>query len=202
MEDLEKDVLEVDKNEQEEKETATAKTYTQEELDKLLQAETDRKTTKALETAKEKWKAEYESQLEQEKSEAEKLAKMTEEEKWKAKLEQEKSEFEKQRQSFLKEKMELETVKQLSNQGLPVTFASYVMADEAEMVQANIKAFKDEWETAIEQAVNERLKGNTPKSSVTGTSVKTMSKAEFNALPYKERAQLLAKDTDLLQKLK
>ena len=52
------------------------KSYTQEELDKMLQAETDRKVSKALETAKAKWEQEFSQKLEIEKSEAEKLAKL------------------------------------------------------------------------------------------------------------------------------
>ena len=53
------------------------KTYTEEELQKLIQSESDKRVTQAMKTAEQKWQREYEKKLEDEKSEAEKLAKMS-----------------------------------------------------------------------------------------------------------------------------
>lgn len=182
-------------------EEAAVKTYSEEEVQKLLQAETDRKTTKALQTAREKWEQEYKEKLAQEKSEAEKLASMSAEEKARLELNKQKEQFETERQQFLREKMELETVKQLSSQGLPVDFARYVLADDAETVSNNIKAFKEQWETAISNAVEERLKGRTPKMASTGNTEKVLTKDAFANMSYKDRARLLQADPNLLTKL-
>lgn len=181
-------------------ETPESKTFTQEEVDKMLQAETDRKTTKALQTAKEKWEAEFKEKLAAEKSEAEKLATMTAEERTKAELDAQKAAFEQERQSFLKEKLELQTIKELSAEGLPTEFSTYVMAESAEDTSNNIKAFKSEWQKAIEAAIDERLKGRTPSAS--NTSGAAITKEQFNKMGYKERAKLIEENPELYQELR
>lgn len=123
-------------------------TMTQEELDKII--------TKRLERERQK--------AETEKLEAEKLAKMSAEEKAKFELDKQKNEFEKERQKFQNERMELEITKQLSNEDLPVSFAKYLMSDNAESAMSNIKEFKTLWTNSLETEVNKRLKGTTPKS--------------------------------------
>lgn len=178
------------------------KTYSEEEVNKKLQSETDKRVSQALQTAKAKWEEEYQAKLVTEKNEAEKLATMTTEEKFKAQLEQEKADFEAERLKFQEERMELETVKQLSSQGLPVEFSNYVVADNAENVAENIKAFKALWDTALSNEVDERLKGKTPRDSSSTTTQKNLTKAEFFKLSYKEREGLLKNDADLLKKLK
>lgn len=179
-----------------------AKTYTQEELDKLLQSESDRKTTKALETAKAKWEEEYKQKLEEEKSEAEKLASLSAEDRAKASFEEQKKQWEKEKAEYLKDKMMGETIKQLSSEKLPVDFATYVFADTAEEVKTNIEAFKTAWNTALDEAITERLKGKTPSLGGSVGEVVKMTKADFNKLTYKERQSMLAVDPDLMKKLK
>src|SRR5699024_8911177 len=105
------------------------KTYTQEELDKLLQAETDRKVSKALETSRAKWEQEYKEKLEAEKSEAERLGSMTAEERARAEFEKEKAEWLKEKTEFEKERLKLEATKILDAEGLPISFVDYVLTD-------------------------------------------------------------------------
>lgn len=179
------------------------KTYTQEELDMLLQAETDRKVSKALETSKAKWEEEFQAKLEAEKSEAEKLASMSAEERAKAEFEQEKEEWLKEKNSFEKEKMKLEATKLLDAEGMPISFVEYVVGDTAEQVTENIKVFKDAWTTALDSAITERLKGKSPdNSSLQNKDIVNMTKEEFGKLPYKERSRMLQIDPEILSKLK
>ena len=175
------------------------KTYTQEELDKLLQAETDRKVSKALETSKAKWQQEYEAKLQAEKSEAEKLAKMTESERYEAQLKAEREQFEKERAEFKKAQLEAQTIKELSSVGLPTEFSSYLLADDAETIKSNIDTFKTKWIDAIEKAVDERLKGSTPQTS--NKVATTLTKDQFGKLNYHERAKMLQENPNLLQEL-
>ena len=196
---VEEEVVE-EVNDEEVEET---KTYTEEELQKLLQSETDRKVSKALETAKSKWEQEYEQKLEAEKSEAEKLASMSAEERAKAEFEREKEEWLKEKSKFEKEKMKLEATKLLNSEGLPITFVDYVVGDTAEDVQENIKVFKEEWTKSLDEAVTERLKGRTPSgSALQSKDIAKMTKAEFGKLPYKERERMLKVDPDIVSKLK
>jgi len=177
------------------------KTYTEEEVQVMLQKETDRKTTKALETARSKWEAEYQAKLEAEKSEAEKLAKMSEAERFESELSKQKEAFETERAQFNREKLELQTVKELSAEGLPTSFSSYVLADSAEQIKDNIKNFKSMWQTEIEKAVNERLQGRTPKTA-NKPNGDTITKEQFDKMGYAERLNLFNTDPDLYEQLK
>lgn len=176
------------------------KTFTQEEVDKLLQSETDRKTSKALETAKAKWEEEFKAKLESEKSEAEKLAKMSEEERFKAELTKEREVFEAERKAFQIERLEAQTVKELSSSGLPVEFADYLKADSADQIKVNIDTFKEKWTSAIQAAVEDRLKGTTPKVA-TATS-NNISKDDFKRMNLEEKMKLFEENPDVYNSLK
>lgn len=169
-----------------EEKNVDGKTYTEEELKAKLQSETDKRVTEALKTAQSKWQKEYEEKLQKEKSEAEKLAKMTADERAKAEFEKEREKFEKDREKFYRDQLELETVKELSKQGLDTEFSSFLMGKDAESTNNNIKLFKEKFDSAIENAVNERLKGKTPKTTdkqntLTFEALKGMSIDEINA---------------------
>ena len=176
------------------------KTYTEEEVQAMLQKETDRKTTKALETAKSKWEAEYQAKLETEKSEAEKLAKMSEAERFNAELLKQKDAFESERAQFNREKLELQTVKELAAEGLPTEFSSYVLADSAETIKENIKTFKTKWQAEIEKAVDERLQGRTPKTA-NKPNGEVITKEQFSKMGYAERLALYNSNPDLYEQL-
>lgn len=172
------------------------KTYSEEEL----QAETDRKVTKALETSKAKWQEEFKAQLEAEKSEAAKLASLSEEERYKAELNKERETFEAERKEFKKAQLETQTLKELSVAGLPTEFATYLLAEDASTIKSNIDTFKAQWTKAIEEAVNERLNGKTPKAS--NKEVGSITKEQLAKMNYHERAKLVAENPELLKLLK
>lgn len=133
----------------------TEKTFTQQEVDNLIQKRLDRALKKAQE----------------EKEEAEKLAKMSEAERQKALFEKEKAEFEEERKKYQREKLELEVTKQLSSKNLPVEFGTYLLGENAEDSFNRIKQFEVKWQQALEKAINERLKGNTPKVATVNTKI-------------------------------
>ncbi|EGT4137999.1 DUF4355 domain-containing protein [Clostridium perfringens] len=143
--------------------------FTQEELDNLI--------SKRLEREKKKAKAERE--------EAEKLAKMSEAEKQQALFEKKVKEFEDMKKKYELEKMELEVIKQLSSKNLPTQFSKYLLNEDAETSFNNIKEFEVEWQKAIEQAVDTRLKGKTPQVGVVTNT--TITKEQFNKLGFLEK---------------
>ena len=162
------------------------KTYTDEELQKLIQSESDKRVTQAMKTAEQKWQKEYDKKLEDEKSEAEKLAKMSAEERAKAEFEKEKKKFDDERAKFNRDRLELETAKELGKQGLDVEFSSFFMGENAESTNENIKLFNEKFDSAVENAATERLKGKTPKTTDNNTtisvdSLKGMPIDEINA---------------------
>lgn len=193
-EQVETETVETTENTQE-----VAKTYTQEELDKLLQAETDRKTSKALETAKAKWESDFKAKLESEKSEAEKLAKMSESERYEVQLKSEREAFEEERKEFRKSQLESETVKQLASKSLPTQFSSYIKGETAEEIISNINEFESQWISALQKAVDEKLQGNTPQAS--NKVATSMSKVEFNALPMNERTKLYTEQPEMVRQI-
>lgn len=183
-------------NVEENKET---KTYTEEELQKLLQAEGDRRVT----SAQKKWESEFQEKLEAEKSQVEEMASMTAEERARAEFEKEKAEWLKEKSDFEKEKLKLEATKVLDAEGLPISFVDYVLTDTEEGIKENIKVFKEQWDKELDEAITERLKGKAPASgSLQHKDIVNMTKEEFGKLPYKERARMLEIDPEIMGKLK
>lgn len=134
----------------------TAKTYTEAEF----VSEVDRRVSQA----QAKWAAELDKKLNTARSEGEKLAKMSADERAKAKFETDKKEFESERAKYEAERLEFEAVKQLSENKLPVSFAKMCTGKSAEETKANIEAFKTAWGEALQSAVNDRMRGTTPKA--------------------------------------
>ena len=137
----------------------SVKTYTEAEL----QAEADRRVSKALETSKAKWEKDYEAKVQQAKDEAAKLAKMSAEERARAEFEKEKATFEAERNQYNTERLTFECSKQLANENLPIEFAELLTGKDAETTKENIATFKDAFAKAIDIEVSKRLQGKPPK---------------------------------------
>lgn len=137
------------------------RTYTQDELDKLLQAESDRRVT----SAREKFEKEFKEKLETEKLEAERLSKLTADEKEKELLKKQKAELEEKEKAIKYRELQLDTVNALADEKLPVGFANFLIKGDAETTNENIKKFKEEWQTAIAAAVDEKIKGTSPRNN-------------------------------------
>ena len=151
-----------------------AKTFTQEEVDKIL----------AKRLARER--KDIEAKIEAERKEAEELAKLSEAEKQKKLFEKQVREFEETKKAFEAEKLLNETARQLASRNLPTEFAEMLRAQDAETTYENIKVFEEKFNVALERMVNDRLKGTTPgaatkvQSTYTMDQVKNMSAEEIN----------------------
>ena len=133
-----------------------------EELQALLQSEGDKRVTSALK----KREAELVTKIEAEREEAAKLAKLSAGEREKAKFEKERLAFESERIEFQREQLKVQTMRELSSEGLSVEFTDYLLADDAETISENINAFKSLWNEALEKAISERIATPTPKSGM------------------------------------
>lgn len=175
-------------------------TYTQEEFEKRLQQESDRRVTSALKTAREKWQKEYEEKLEREKSEAEELAKLSATERERKKLEKERKQLESDRAAFDRDRLELQVVKELANEGLDARFSKFLMGKDAETSNANIQSFKEVFASAVESAVKERIGGRPPQASTAHEQEENpFAKETFNLT---KQAELLKNNPDLYNELK
>ena len=132
------------------------KTFTQEQVDELIE--------KKLSEARAQWDKEAEAQRQAE-EEDKKLALMSDDERKTAEFEKREKAFETERQKYLSDKLEFEATKALAQENLPVSFARLLSGKDEEETAQNISMFKSEFLKAIEIAINERLKGKTPKTS-------------------------------------
>ena len=152
------------------------KTFTQSELDSIIE--------KRLNKERAKW----EKKVKEEADEAARMAQMSEAERQEAlfqkrvkDLEEREEAFNQQQKVLQQQKMLNETSKQLVDRGLPLDFADKLMAETAEGTLANIDAFEKQWQAAINNAVDSRIKGSTPTTPLMkNNKPKDVSKMSFS----------------------
>lgn len=153
------------------------KTFTQEEVLKLLQSETDKRVNQALATQQKK----YEKQLS--------LSKLDGDERAKAEKDAEIAELREQLAQFQIERNKSELKSVLSSRGLSAEFADIIaINDDIETSQANIDMLDKLFKAAVKAEVEKRLAGNAPKGNgstpaeITKDMAMKMSMAELQAL--------------------
>ena len=163
------------------------KTYTQEEVLKLLQSETDKRVNQALATQQKK----YEKQLS--------LSKLDGDERAKAEKDAEIAELREQLAQFTIERNKSELKSVLSSRGLSAEFADIIsITDDIEASQSNIDKLDKLFKAAVKAEVEKRLAGNAPKGNgtapaeITKESAMKMSMAELQQLE-KTQPELFAK---------
>lgn len=176
---------------QELEEGQESKTYTQEEVDALLQKETDRRVTSALKKAEEKNRAKV--------REAEKLSAMNAQEKYAYELEQrEQAIAEKERALALAENKN-EAAKILEDKGLSLQLVDFVVAEDAETMNENIKLLDKAFKASVKAEVEKRLGTSTPKKNLPPDDV--ITKDSFNKMTLNEQAELYANNPELYKQL-
>ena len=125
------------------------------------QAEFDRRVQKAINTAKTNW----EELMNSEKSEAEKLAKMNKEQKLEYQTQKEKADKEKALAELNAYKLKEQATKIASEKGLDISLLTFFNFEtvKAEEINSKIEEVSNAFNKAVEKAVNERLKEDTPK---------------------------------------
>ena len=163
------------------------KTYTQEEVDKLLQAEADRRVTSALK----KQKAEFE----REKLESEKLRDMDEAQRKEYEYEKKVAELEAREKEFNIAQNKLEASKIMAEHGLPISFVDYIVAEDAETMMQNITTFETQWKAAIADEVQQRMASPAPRGS-NGTQT-GLTKEGFKKMTLAQQAELYRTNPEL-----
>lgn len=163
------------------------KTYTQEEVLKLLQVESDKRVSQALKTQQRK----YEKQLS--------LSKLDGDERAKAEKDNRIAELEEQLAQFQIERNRSELKSVLSSRGLSAEFADIItINDDIEASQANIDRLDKLFKAAVKAEVEKRLAGNAPKGNggapaeITKEAARKMTMAELNALPQEQLEKLFS----------
>ena len=165
----------------------TAKTFTQEEVLKLIQAESDKRVTAALKTQQKK----YEKQLS--------LSKLDDDAREKAEKDNRIAELEEMiaQMNIATNKSELKSV--LASRGLSAEFADIVtITDDIEASQANIDKLDKLFKAAVKAEVEKRLAGTTPKGN--GGAPAEMTKEQFFKLPLAQQNKIALENPELFNK--
>lgn len=164
------------------------KTFTQEEVLKLLQQEGDRRVSEALKKAQKK----HDKELS--------LSRLDGDEREKAEREQKIAELEERLAQYEVEKNRSELKSVLASRGLSAEFADIIVInDDIEASQANIDKLDRLFKKAVQTEVEKRLAGNAPKGNASTTVELTKDTAK--KLSLAEMNELAAKDPDKFNKL-
>lgn len=167
----------------------TTKTYTQEEVLKLLQSETDKRVTAALKTQAKK----YEKQLS--------LSKLDGDERAKAEKDNRIAELEEivAQMNIDRNRSELKSV--LSSRGLSAEFADIIsINDDIEASQANIDKLDKLFKAAVKAEVEKRLAGSAPKGNGGSSTTGEITKEDAKRMSLAQMMELKAKNPELYNK--
>ena len=143
------------------------------------QAEFDRRVQQAIQTAQDNWKTINDA----EKSEAERLAKMNKEQKLEYQAQKEKEGKEKALAELNAYKLKEQATKIASDKGLDISLLTFFNFEtvKAEEINSKIEEVSNAFNKAVEKAVNERLKEDTPieKSGFDNTKNKSIARASY-----------------------
>lgn len=169
----------------------TAKTYTEEEVQALLQKEADRRVSSALK----KQQKEFENRM----AEAEKLKSMDESQRKEYEYEQKLRELETREKEFAIAQNKLEATKVLANRELPIEFVDYIIAEDAETMMENINSFEKAFKAAVADAVAKKIASPAPKS---GQVKQTgMTREDFKKLSISQQSELYRTNPELYKQL-
>lgn len=194
MEDTNVNVGNVDvqnTNANESQQEQEVKTYSQEEFEKALQSEVDKRVTQAMQTAQRKADARV--------KEAEKLAKMNEQQRYEYELDsREKAIAEKEKALALAEN-KATAASVLADKGISAKLVDFVVAEDAETMMENIGLLEKEFKASVKAEVEKRLGTSTPKKNL--PTDKPISKEEFSKMKLTEQAALFQTNPELYRQL-
>lgn len=175
---------------QEQPET-TEKTFTQAEVDDIVQ----KRLSKAEKS--------FEKKIQERIDEAEKLRKMNAEEKAKYEAEKQADYIAELEAKINRSGLEKEASKMLSEAGIVATdeILDFVVKDSAENTQETVNNFTALVNDLADKKVSEMLKGKTPKK-VEQSTTGAITKEQFDRMGYKDRNELLQSNPELYAQLK
>lgn len=166
--------------------TPTAKTFTQDELNAIIDKRLERERRDA------------QARIDKAVTEAQKLAKMNAEERAEHERQELQKKLSEREAEITKRELRAEAKSQLSDKGLPVELAEVLPYTDADTTNAALVAVEKVFRQAVERAVTERLKGNAPKVSQGGAA--KISAEDAEKMSYSERVRLFQTDKDSYNK--
>lgn len=175
---------------QEQPEQEAEKTFTQQEVDKMVQKRMAR------------YDRDHQNEVENAKNEATRLAKMNKDQQKDYKLQQAEQAREEALSKLNRYEMQDVARQQLIDGGYANPSKEdidLIVTDNADTTKANGEAFLKTVERIRKEVRDELLKGNTPR--INGTQIKTPDASEFNKMSYAERTELKSKAPELYNNL-
>ena len=126
------------------------------------QKEFDRRQTKGIKTAVANERIRLNKLHDDQLTEAQRLAAMNEDEKREYLDQKKERELADREAAITKRELMAEAKNTLTEKGLPLSFAEMINYSDAESVKKSIEALEKEWTPAVENSVEDRLKGGTP----------------------------------------
>ena len=179
----------------EEKPQTENKTFTQEEVIKLIQSESDKRVSQALATQQKK----YEKEIAKQKT----LSGLDEAARAKVENEQKIADLEEQLQQYKIASTKAEISKVLGNRGLDVNLVDFVVSsDDTDECLEKIETLDRIFKAMVKKEVDSRLKANggTPKASTIGLDGQ-ITKEEFKRMSIKEQQALYINNKALYDEL-
>ena len=130
--------------------------------DKAYQSEFDKRVAKALETAKSKWETDYQAKIQEAKTEAEKLAKMNADQKAEYEKQKREDELAKREKDITTRELRATAYETLAEKNLPKELVDILNYSDAESCNKSIEAVEKAFQSAVEKAVNDKLRGGQP----------------------------------------
>lgn len=138
--------------------------------DKKYQSEFDKRIAKALETAKGKWEVDYQAKIEEAKTEAEKLAKMNADQKAEYEAQKKLDELAKREKDITTRELRATAYETLAEKNLPKELVDILNYSDAEQCNKSIEAVEKAFQSAVEKAVNDKLRGGNPPKGGQGNN--------------------------------
>ena len=171
-------------------EEATEKTYSQAEVDALLQQETDRRVTSALKKQEEKLKTKVE--------EAKKLAVMDEKQRYEFELEQREKRVAEMEKELAISHMKDEATKILADKGLSISLVDLVVNEDADITNENISLLEKSFKQSVKDEVERRLAAKVPLKSLP-TNEGSLTREQFYKLSLQEMMQVRDQQPELYE---
>lgn len=145
---------------------------TETELQKKIEAEADRKLTKALEKKQAEWDLKQQKAIQAALDEKERLSKLSEKERKDEELTTREKDLQKRLADIERKELKSDAVIDLGKKELPAEFADFLLAENAEKTLENINKLKETFDAAVNEAVKGKLRQDTPAASVGANSTK------------------------------
>lgn len=171
---------------------------TRSELNALLQKESDRRVSKALETARKNWEKDIDDKMNNHLKDYERKAQMTPAELRQLDLEDKFKLLEEKEQKYNRMTREREIEKVLQKKGLSTVLCDFVYDNDMDVVEQKIATLEQLILGMVNEQIELRISSSKPRASV---KTEGLDKERFSSLSIAERAELYRQDPELFKKL-